>query len=141
MLSAIRIESTTRKKIVFLSVLLAALLTSIGTALAFDIPTHIAESASEASTFIKNASLRDMRACLCGPQRNVVIERPDGLRISASLYETHDASEFPAVLLIHGNIPDGRNFHVYKVLASKLADRGYRVLTIDIPGYGESDDP
>jgi pimeloyl-ACP methyl ester carboxylesterase len=44
-------------------------------------------------------------------------------------------------VLVHGNTALGQKFAMYKVLASKLAEFGYVVLTYDQLGFGLSDNP
>lgn len=70
----------------------------------------------------------------------VVIER-DGFDLVGSLHGIEAGSSDPAILLLHGSTPAGRRLALYRVLASKLTDLGYVVLTIDQRGYGASDDP
>lgn len=47
-----------------------------------------------------------------------------------------DRGEGPAVLLIHGY---GSAHDVYLALVDELVDAGYRVLAVDLPGFGRSD--
>ncbi|MGH8568744.1 MAG: alpha/beta hydrolase, partial [Gammaproteobacteria bacterium] len=83
----------------------------------------------------------DLGACLCGAAQEVTVVRDDGLKLAASIY-TEDAGERrPAIVLLHGNTHRGRRLALYKVLASRLAERGYVVLTLDRAGFGESEDP
>lgn len=70
----------------------------------------------------------------------VVIER-GGADLVGSLHGHEEGSSDPAILLLHGSTPAGRRLALYRVLASKLSDLGYVVLTIDQRGYGASDDP
>ena len=91
--------------------------------------------------FVGKASPTDVRVCACRPDRDVEFSREDGLRIAGSLYGVGDDGVRPAVLLLHGNTPVGRQLPLYRVLARKLADRGYAVLAIDQTGFGESGDP
>lgn len=70
------------------------------------------------------------------------IVRPDGLEISTHLYKPDsELVTHPALLLLHGNYPAGQSYPLYKVLARELADSGFVVMTIDLAGYGESEDP
>jgi len=83
----------------------------------------------------------DLRVCLCQPDKdNIKLERDDGLIIIGSLYGLKGAQARPGILLLHGNTPHGRKLALYRILAKKLADRGYLVLTIDQAGFGQSDD-
>ena len=83
----------------------------------------------------------DLRMCLCNPDQDIVITRADKIRLAASLYGTREHGRRVGILLLHGNTPLGRKLGIYKVLASKLAQRGYLVMSVDFSGFGESDDP
>ncbi len=82
-----------------------------------------------------------MRICTCSADEEVRFQRDDGLTIAASIYSDPSHLPKPGIVLVHGNTHLGRRLSLYKVLASELAERGYLVLTIDMTGYGESDDP
>jgi pimeloyl-ACP methyl ester carboxylesterase len=72
----------------------------------------------------------------------VWLARRDGLRIRAMVYlPSGQAGPYPALLLLHGNYPQGQQYPLYPVLANELAGAGYLVMTIDFAGYGRSDDP
>ncbi|MCG7848240.1 MAG: lysophospholipase, partial [ANME-2 cluster archaeon] len=43
--------------------------------------------------------------------------------------------------MVHGETPIGRKLPICRILAKKLVERGYIVLTYDRRGIGESDDP
>ncbi len=76
------------------------------------------------------------------PAEAVVLERTDGLEIAGRLYAPRDQGPFRGnILLLHGNYPQGQMFALYPLLARSLADRGFRVLTIDFAGFGKSADP
>src|SRR5260221_2442297 len=57
-----------------------------------------------------------------------------GLRIAFREYGTGPR----AIVLVHGLLMDGRMF---EKLAPALVARGNRVLTVDLPGHGASDQP
>lgn len=71
----------------------------------------------------------DLGACLCGAAQEVTVVRDDGLKLAASVYTEDAAERRPAIVLLHGNTHRGRRLPLYKVLASRLAERGYVVLT------------
>lgn len=75
--------------------------------------------------------------------RSVSLQRsPDNLSLHGMLYEAkYPGESHSAVLLLHGNYPQGSDFPLYRVMATELAGRGYTVLTIDFAGYGRSADP
>ena len=74
----------------------------------------------------------DLRVCLCNPDQDIVITRADKIRLAASLYGTHEHGRRVGILLLHGNTPLGRKLGVYEVLASKLAQRGYLVMSKNV---------
>jgi pimeloyl-ACP methyl ester carboxylesterase len=90
--------------------------------------------------FGKQVGWPRVRLCLCHADEDLTVAREDGLRIAGSLYRG-GSDRGPAIVLLHGNTPPGRKLALYEVLATKLAEAGYTVLTIDFAGYGESDDP
>lgn len=74
--------------------------------------------------------------------RELVLHRLDGLAISGRLYQ--QKSQAPVrgnILLLHGNYPQGQMFPLYPLMAEELAERGFRILTIDFAGFGQSADP
>lgn len=72
----------------------------------------------------------------------VTITRPDGLLIAGKVYHPKNgAKEKAAILLLHGNFAQGQSFPMYPILATELSLRGYLVLTIDLAGFGKSEDP
>ena len=74
--------------------------------------------------------------------RELQLARPDGLRIAGRLYGNESASiHRGAILLLHGNYPEGQQFPLYPVLAQELSELGYLVMTIDFAGFGDSADP
>lgn len=74
--------------------------------------------------------------------RDVGFPRSDGLNIAGQLYDREPVDRSRgAILLLHGNYPEGQQFPLYQVLAKEFAARGYLVLTIDFAGYGRSSDP
>lgn len=67
----------------------------------------------------------------------------DGLTIAGTLYgfEENDDIIRPGVIIVHGETRLGRELPIYKILAKKLVEKGYIVLTYDRRGIGESDTP
>lgn len=64
-----------------------------------------------------------------------------GLRLAGDLYRPQGNGPHPGLVLAHGSSPWGRKLGLYRVLARKLAERGYVVAAIDLRGYGDSEDP
>lgn len=65
----------------------------------------------------------------------------EGLTIVGTLYSPEQEGKYPAIILSHGSTPEGRKLGLYRVLGRELSDREYVVLSIDLRGYGESDEP
>jgi pimeloyl-ACP methyl ester carboxylesterase len=63
------------------------------------------------------------------------------IRIIGSLYLYPQPDRYPGIVLLHGSTPAGRKLPLYMLLAKTLAYRHYAVLSIDLRGFGESDDP
>jgi pimeloyl-ACP methyl ester carboxylesterase len=72
--------------------------------------------------------------------RQITIQS-EGLTIVGDLYGFDGSGSKPAILLIHGATPQGRKLGLYRLMGSELAEIGYIVLTIDLRGYGQSDNP
>ncbi len=83
----------------------------------------------------------DLWVCRCHPDRDVVLARPDGLRMHASLFGLDRDQPVPGIVLVHGNTRKGRKLPIYRLLSLKLAEKGYVVLAADCVGRGESDSP
>ena len=90
---------------------------------------------------ITSNNFADLRICRCALSRKVRFKRDDGLEISGNLYGKEDSQIRPGIIFLHGNTPVGKELPFYQVIATKLAERGYLVLTIDFTGFGQSDDP
>ncbi len=58
-----------------------------------------------------------------------------GIRLAA---DTFGAPDGPAVLLLHGG---GQTRHAWHATAMNLADAGWRAITVDLRGHGESSHP
>jgi pimeloyl-ACP methyl ester carboxylesterase len=88
----------------------------------------------------EETSISSIRLCRCNPDSTVRFARTDSVPLVASVYGDMSAGG-PKALILHGNTPIGRRLAFYRVLASKLRERGYAVLAIDFAGYGDSGDP
>lgn len=89
----------------------------------------------------RDIPLSRVALCRCLPDTDLRLVRPDGIELAASLYGSEHLGEAPAIVIAHGNTPDGRRLPLYRVLATKLAEAGHPVLTFDHAGFGQSDDP
>ena len=68
------------------------------------------------------------------------LQTPDG-PLAATIRLPAGAALAPAVILVHGEHHPGSRLGLYRVLGSRLAERGIVVLTIDLPGFGDSPSP
>ena len=50
----------------------------------------------------------------------------------------HEAGEGPAIILLHGGGPGAYGFSNYRLNMQALADKGFRAIVPDMPGYGET---
>src|SRR4029077_8460393 len=62
----------------------------------------------------------DLWVCRCHPDRDVVLARPDGLRMHASVFGLDRDRPAPGIVLVHGNTPKGRKLPIYRLLSTKL---------------------
>lgn len=70
-------------------------------------------------------------------QAELTIESPP-FRLGATLYAPDASEPLPAVLLLHGSGPDGRDNAYYRQLADAFGRRGIAVLVYDKRGSGAS---
>ncbi|MGF1595861.1 MAG: alpha/beta fold hydrolase [Acidimicrobiales bacterium] len=66
------------------------------------------------------------------PDPDLMIEASGGLRVAADVY----GERGPLVLLQHGG---GQTRHAWKGAGAALAERGYRAVSLDARGHGDSD--
>ncbi len=138
---SVRITRRGRLRLVLLALAVAIGYTGLGILRGEYVHEQAYAAGERVANVLEKTSLLDLRVCRCGPEVDVRFQRDDGLTIAGSLYGVGDSQERPAILLLHGNTPRGRNLPLYKVLGRKLSDRGYLVLAIDTAGFGESGDP
>jgi dienelactone hydrolase len=82
-----------------------------------------------------------LRICRCHSDREITLTRSDGLHTRASVFGVRSGEQRPGVVIVHGNTPRGRRLPIYRLLATRLAEAGYVVLTLDQIGFGQSDSP
>lgn len=64
------------------------------------------------------------------------------LELCGTLYvPTMKWIKYPAIVICHGGTKLGRRLTLYVMMARQLASRGYVVFTIDLRGFGDSEDP
>lgn len=93
---------------------------------------------------LQPAGWRGMGVCRCAPDAEREIGLPGGFETVGSLYlpdRARPGSPAPGVLLVHGNVWNGRDASTYRLWAERLAEGGYAVLLFDMLGFGDSDDP
>lgn len=74
-------------------------------------------------------------------QKTVRLQGAQGNELVGSLFALKKSVQSPAILLLHGSTPAGREMGLYRLLGHKLAELGYVVLTIDQRGFNDSADP
>jgi pimeloyl-ACP methyl ester carboxylesterase len=99
--------------------------------------------ASQVRKIIERSSLNSLRVYIDYHRGKVINFKSDGLKIVGTLYgaNTNSSVQKPAIVLLNGRSLYGRKLPLYRILSQKLADRGYIVLSIDLRGFGESDNP
>ena len=85
------------------------------------------------------SSITDLRI-LGDTDHKIISYSVDSLNIVGDLYIS-DLVSAPCIILLHGSSVYGRKLPLIQVLAAKFYDLGYTVLSIDMRGYGDSDDP
>jgi pimeloyl-ACP methyl ester carboxylesterase len=105
----------------------------------FDMRLAIAPSIKKISS-ISQGSILDRRIYL-DTYGEIVIFDNDDLTLVSTIYKPEAPKKSPGIVLLHGSTPEGRKLGLYRLLGRELSDRGYVVLSMDLRGYGESDDP
>jgi pimeloyl-ACP methyl ester carboxylesterase len=90
---------------------------------------------------VVQAGLFGTGICRCTPDRDAQLLLPGEFRTEVSIYDRGWDGVRPGLVLLHGNTWYGRNLSLYRLLANRLADEGFVVLTFDYVGKGRSDDP
>jgi len=99
--------------------------------------------ASQVHEIVDRSSLSSLRVYIDYRRREEINFKSDGLNIVGTLYgaNTNSSVKKPAIVLLHGSSIYGRKLPLYRFLSKKLADMGYIVFSIDLRGFGDSDDP
>ncbi len=74
-------------------------------------------------------------------QEEVTIKGAQQNAIPGYFYSSNTEEESPAILLLHGSTPAGKQMGLYRLLAHRLSGLGYAVLTIDQRGHGKANTP
>lgn len=90
---------------------------------------------------VNTADLKDIRVCACQPNQVERYALYNGFKTTISIYDRGGPGLRPGIVLIHGNVWNGQKLSTYRVVAHKLAEKGFIVLSFDQVGFGESDDP
>ena len=64
----------------------------------------------------------------------------DGLMIAGTIFNSEDG-EKPGIIFLHGSSVQGRKLPFCLLLSDRLAKQGFHVLSMDMRGFGESEDP
>ena len=65
----------------------------------------------------------------------------DGLRLVGNFYRPRENPQNATILLLHGSSIFGRKLSLMRALALEFQRLGYAVMSFDLRGYGESEDP
>lgn len=133
--------------VVFLALLPAAF---IGPTTSAEVPVALRYWAFDVR-LVAGAPLKSFNSLLSGEPANKrayidmfgekVTFPSQGLTLTGYLYREQDDPPQPAIVLLHGSTPFGKQLGLYRILGKELSKRGYVVLSIDQRGYWESDDP
>lgn len=104
---------------------------------AYDVRLAIGPLAKAGSSFIQG-SFSDDRVRFDRAGERVRFDS-EGLSLAGTLYAPETDDALPGVVLVHGSTPEGRTMGMYRILGDELSRRGYTVLTIDLRGYGASE--
>ena len=74
-------------------------------------------------------------------QEEVTIQGAQQNEIPGYFYSSSKEGPSPAILLLHGSTPAGKQMGLYRLLAHRLSGLGYAVLTIDQRGHGKANPP
>lgn len=74
------------------------------------------------------------------PEGKDVFFEGDGLRIAATLFSSGE-NRAPGVIFLHGSSTKGRKLPFALLLCQRMAEHGVHVLSMDMRGFGESEDP
>ncbi|PSB19816.1 hypothetical protein C7B61_19090 [filamentous cyanobacterium CCP1] len=84
--------------------------------------------------------LKDLRLATFPPSKTIAFNS-DHLKLVGDFYSPKGKSKAETILLLHGSSIFGRKLSLIQALAGEFQRQGYAVLTFDLRGYGESDDP
>ena len=74
------------------------------------------------------------------PKGKEVFFEGDGVKIAATIFSV-TKKNVPGVIFLHGSSVEGRKLAFCLLLSKELAERGFYVLSMDMRGFGESEDP
>lgn len=96
---------------------------------------------NQAVDYVRKVGITGARICTCRPDVEDSVTTSRGLQISISIYRSSAPVARGRIILVHGNTPIGRNHPLYRVLGTKLSQRGFRVVAPDLAGFGDSENP
>jgi len=74
------------------------------------------------------------------PKGKEVFFEGDGVRIAGTIFSVSKKNA-PGIIFLHGSSVQGRKLAFCLLLSKELAERGFHVLSMDMRGFGESEDP
>lgn len=69
--------------------------------------------------------------------KNIIFQSRPKIYVTANLYVPHGNGKFPAVVVMHGHWPNGKQHEITQALGQTLAINGYVCLVVDAWGSGE----
>jgi pimeloyl-ACP methyl ester carboxylesterase len=104
-------------------------------------PVRASDDGAIASPVRWVAGLSRTGVCRCAPDKITRITLPGGFETRLSIYDKGGPAPRAGLVVAHGNTWMGSNLSTYRLLASRLAEKGHIVVTLDFPGFGRSADP
>jgi len=74
------------------------------------------------------------------PEGKDVLFEGDGLKIAGTVFSSGSGKK-PGIIFLHGSSVKGRKLPFCLLLCDRLAKQGFHVLSMDMRGFGESEDP
>ena len=78
---------------------------------------------------VRDAGFGAVGVCRCAPDRSLRLADASGFETAVSVFNGANGVRRGGALIVHGNTALGRRLGMYPLLARRLADRGYVVVT------------
>lgn len=108
----------------------------------FDVLLAVSPQLKKVASIVQGP-LQEMRAYV-DHEGEPVSFQSGALSLAGTLYKPTEAGVIteasPGIILAHGSTHEGRKLGFYRILGKELSGRGYIVLSVDLRGYGDSED-